>query len=115
MTAVTAAKVLLRSGANVNAAMKGGKTALIEAVGVGCVRLVAILLDAGASFRATVEYGRKREQHTALYLALNKNKGDIVRLLLEAGALLDDDISVVTIEDLATDFEDVQRMIRQGK
>lgn len=43
------------------------------------------------------------------------NRGENVRFLLEAGASFDDDRSVPTIEDLAADFEDAQRMTRQGK
>lgn len=113
VAAVETAEVLLKYGADVNASMTSGKNALIEAVSGGCEEMVKLLLAGGADLNATVRYGSNGDRHTALYLALYINKEKMVRMLLEAGATFDTDVSQPTIQTLASAFEYV-RIIIQG-
>jgi ankyrin repeat protein len=109
--ALATARVLLLHGADVNAAMEGGKDALIEAVSSGCEEMVRLMLDAGARMDGAVTYGGRGDAHTALYLALYTGREEVVRLLVAAGARLDDDRSRPSARELAKCSEDVRRIV----
>jgi hypothetical protein len=72
---------LLDAGANVNAALEGGDTALIRATSKGHLPVVRMLLEAGADPNAEREDG-----FTALGMAVFFGYADIVRALLAGGA-----------------------------
>ena len=68
--------MLLRKGAEVNAARAGGWTALHEAAWWGHKNVAAVLLEAGAHASAPDKYDR-----TPLDLALRKGHSDVAELL----------------------------------
>jgi hypothetical protein len=74
-------KSLLDAGADVNAALEGGDTALIRATSKGHLHVVRMLLAAGADPNAEREDGMG-----ALTLAVFFGYADIVRALLAGGA-----------------------------
>lgn len=75
---------LLKAGANPNAVSRAGYTALVWARDFKCAKR---LLDAGASPNVR-QYAGNVE--TALYMAIQKNDVEMVKLLLEAGAYVND-------------------------
>ena len=72
---------LLAAGADVNAALESGETALLRATSKGRLRVVRMLLEAGADPNAEREDG-----FTALGVAVFLGYADIVRALLAGGA-----------------------------
>jgi ankyrin repeat protein len=78
---VTAVKLLLNKGANIEAKDKLGNTALMMAAFCGKADVVKLLLDKGANIEATDKYG-----NTALISAAALGKADVVELLLDKGA-----------------------------
>ncbi|HUQ87422.1 MAG TPA: ankyrin repeat domain-containing protein [Vicinamibacterales bacterium] len=77
-----AVKVLLRSGADVNAAQGDGMTALHWAASNGDAALTQMLLAAGANIRATTRLGGI----TPLLMASQAGHAQVVATLLAAGA-----------------------------
>ena len=75
------ARLLLRHGANVNAAAAHGYTALHFAAAGGHIELARLFLDRGADVTAAEESGR-----TALHYAAERGHADVARLLLDRGA-----------------------------
>ncbi len=80
-----AVKALLRNGADVNAAQGDGMTALHWAAQRGDTELVAMLLSAGASVRATTRLGG----YTPMHLASQAGHPRVVAALLAAGSPAD--------------------------
>ena len=80
-----AVKALLRNGADVNAAQGDGMTALHWAAQKGDTELVAMLLSAGASVRATTRLGG----YTPMHLASQAGHPRVVATLLAAGSPAD--------------------------
>lgn len=74
-------KLLLDSGAEVNAQDKGGCTALAYAASNGLTKAVELLLDRGAEINMKDNDGR-----TALMMASSRGFTEVVRLLLQKGA-----------------------------
>lgn len=74
-------KLLLEAGADANAALKGGETALMLAARSGNAEAVQALLDRGADPNS-----RERHDQTALMWAAAEGHADVVRALLEGGA-----------------------------
>ena len=74
-------KLLLRAGADPNAANREGRTALMRVYGEGAAEVVRLLTDAGANPNARDEDG-----DTALIAAASWGEAEIVRALIEAGA-----------------------------
>lgn len=81
----SAARDLLRQGADVNVAQGDGMTALHWAAEHGDAALADALLRAGADPRALTRIGR----YTPLHVAAKAGSADVVRLLLAAGADVD--------------------------
>jgi ankyrin repeat protein len=79
---VAAVRLLLRQGADVNAAEGDGMTALHWAAERGNPELTTVLLGAGANPRAETRIGR----HTPLHVAAKAGHAAVVRLLVDAGA-----------------------------
>ncbi len=75
-------EVLLKAGADSNAVLRTGETALMRAAFVGDLGTVDTLLAHGADVNAKEPV---REQ-TALMWALDRNREDVVRRLVEKGA-----------------------------
>jgi len=75
------AKMLIEKGADVNARVKGKRTALMLASENGYLEGAELLLEKGADIDAEDEYGR-----TALMYAAEEGHKDIVELLVEKGA-----------------------------
>src|SRR5574342_1286467 len=75
---VAAVRLLLRQGADVNAAQGDGMTALHWAAQGGDVALLRVLLYAGANREATTRLGG----YTPLHLASQEGADDAVRVLL---------------------------------
>ena len=73
---------LLEEGADVNLAQGDGMTALHWAAETGDVKMVGILLDAGADLEGVTRIG----DYTPLHVASEAGHGEVVRALLEAGA-----------------------------
>jgi ankyrin repeat protein len=73
---------LLKAGADANAALTTGETALMTAARTGSVKVVSSLLDAGADINA-VEH---RSGQTALMWAVAENHPEVARELIEHGA-----------------------------
>jgi ankyrin repeat protein len=80
--AVNVTRLLLESGAEVDAASKDGATPLEEAAIRGIAPIAMLLLDHGAS----VNRVNKDSGATALYVAASFGRDAIVKLLLERGA-----------------------------
>lgn len=74
--------VLLNAGADVNAQDSNGDTALFEAASLGFVAIVTQLLAANAVVDPA-------DTGSTLWIATNNNHGDVVSLLLTAGANVD--------------------------
>lgn len=77
---------LIKEGANVNAQDIGGFTALTAAVREGHLKVAELLLEKGADpeIRGNYYWGE-----TALMMAAQKSRPDLVELLLKRGALVD--------------------------
>jgi len=74
-------KYLLGKGADVNAKLGIGWTALMAAAGRGNAEAVKFLLDKGADVNAKLRSGR-----TALMAAAEQGNAEVVKFLLDAGA-----------------------------
>jgi ankyrin repeat protein len=81
MPAFPVARLLVDSGADVNASDRRGRTPLINAAGSGALDLAALLVSSGAEVDAATTDGQ-----TALMIAAGKGQKEIAALLLEAGA-----------------------------
>ena len=79
---LAAVRLLLRDGADVNAAQGDGMTALHWAAERGSRELAEVLLYAGAR----VDAGTRIGHYTPLHLAARAAHGQVVTLLLDAGA-----------------------------
>ncbi len=77
-------KILIQAGAKINAARKDGCTALMDSSENGKLDCVKILLGMGADWTAAEKYSKFK--WTALHLAVNRDHGDVVRALIDAGA-----------------------------
>ena len=75
-------KRLLKDGADVNAAIGDGTTALHHAAMRGDAEMVGVLLAGGASVRSTTRLGG----YTALHLASQRGHDTVIERLLKAGA-----------------------------
>jgi ankyrin repeat protein len=73
---------LVDAGADPNATVGAGETALMTAARTGNIDAVRLLLDRGAQVNAA----DTESNQTALMLAIRENHPDVVRLLLERGA-----------------------------
>jgi ankyrin repeat protein len=76
---------LLKAGANVNAALPNGQTALMTAARTGGLAAVNALLSAGAS----VEAVHVAKGQTALMWSIAQQHADVTRVLIEHGAKID--------------------------
>lgn len=72
-------KMLIHSGADLNAQNNDGATALIWATILNHKEVVKILIDAGADLNV-------RPSSTALIIAVAKNHREIAKMLIKAGA-----------------------------
>ncbi|KPJ78243.1 MAG: hypothetical protein AMJ54_04525 [Deltaproteobacteria bacterium SG8_13] len=81
MPAFHVARILVDSGADVNAVDHHGLTPLMNTAGSGALDIAALLVTNGARVDAATEDGQ-----TALMIAAGKGHRDITALLLEAGA-----------------------------
>jgi ankyrin repeat protein len=75
-------RTLLRQGADVNAALGDGMTALHWAAQNGDADLARVLVQAGANVHAGTRIGR----YTPLHLAAQRGKADVARVLLDANS-----------------------------
>ncbi len=91
---VAAVRALLAKGGDVNAAQGDGMTALHWAANRGDAALVAVLLRAKASVKATTRIGA----YTPLHIASQGGNASVVKTLLGAGA----DARAVTTEGATT-------------
>jgi ankyrin repeat protein len=82
---IDAVKALLKDGADVNAAMGDGMTALHWAAERGDLELTNVLLYAGANVAAVTRVG----QYTPLHIAARTGNTGIVKGLLAANAVVD--------------------------
>jgi len=73
--------LLLDHGANPNAKISSGHSALMEAARDGNTRIAQLLLDKGADINAKQDDGK-----TALHHAAERGRGSTIRLLLDRGA-----------------------------
>lgn len=80
----SAVKLLLQSGACVNASDRSFNTAIIHAVSEGHTETVKVLIEAGADVNWKNELGM-----CALLYAVSRASPEIVRMLLDAGASAD--------------------------
>src|SRR5262245_50072468 len=80
-----AVRALLKQGADVNAAMPDGMTALHWAAVRGDAELAEMLLYAGASTKAVTRIGA----YTPLHVASREGNANVAKLLLEKGAEVD--------------------------
>src|SRR2546429_107880 len=74
-------QALLATGADPNAALHGGETALMTAARTGRVEAVQALLDAGAKLNA-----KDRKGQTALMWAAADGHAAVIELLIHSGA-----------------------------
>lgn len=74
-------KFLVENGANPNAILNEGKTAMMFACQFGDIETVKLLLEAGAKINITNTFGE-----SPLYIAVARNHIDVVKYLLEQGA-----------------------------
>ena len=79
---VEAVRSLLEEGADVNASQGDGMTALHWAAEHGDVKMVTMLLGAGAD----LEMGTRLSEHTPLHVASTAGHASVIGTLLEAGA-----------------------------
>ena len=77
---IEAVAALISHGADVNAREEDGETPLMRASRWGRAKIVEALLDAGADKELKATSG-PREGKTALDVARDKNKGDVVAVL----------------------------------
>ena len=77
---IEAVAALISHGADVNARDQYGRTPLMRASGYGRAKVVEALLDAGADKQLKATSG-DWEGKTALDLARDENKGDVVAIL----------------------------------
>jgi ankyrin repeat protein len=80
-------KLLLRSGANVDARDSSGETALHKAAEAGDIDLVRLLISKKARLNVKNRIGR-----SALDLACRKNRSKVIEHLLRSGATFEPDI-----------------------
>jgi ankyrin repeat protein len=83
-----AVRLLIEKGADVNVANKYGGTPLQDAVGSGKVDIVRLLLSKGAdpNAAALIKVNGRETKVSALALAKGIGHGEIVNLLIQAGA-----------------------------
>ena len=79
---VAGVRVLLASGADVNAARGDGMTALHWAAETGNAEITQILVNAGAILDVTTRLGA----YTPLHVAGRKGAAEVIRVLVDAGA-----------------------------
>ena len=82
-------KCLIEHGADVNAADKDGRTALLDASERGHFEVVKYLIERGADVNAADEYG-----YTALLDASEKGHFEVVKYLIEGGV----DVNVTSVD-----------------
>lgn len=115
---------LLKSGLDINATENAGWTTLMVAVAQGETKAVEFLLKQDSPKADLEVIGSEDDMDTALTLACKYGHGEIVKLLLEAGALVDHQRTdgafplglLLASEDLpTTECEDiVTRMLKRG-
>jgi len=79
-------KMLIESGADINAKDNEGKTALMHVAERGYVKKAKLLIESGANLDEKDNDNKK----TALFYAVEKNKVEVVKLLIESGANLEE-------------------------
>lgn len=85
---VNLARILLEKGANPDLTKYHGFTPLILSAAFGCTRTVEMLLDHGAQVNLQTDILGETAAWTAVSIAAGSDKPDIVKLLVDAGALL---------------------------
>jgi ankyrin repeat protein len=107
-------KALLGAGADVNAKAKNGKTSVMQAVAAENLDVLRALLEAKADVTARMP---PPEDMDALTIAVGKRRGDIVKLLLDAGAdpevKLDGEVSMLEFATLSEQPE-VAALLRKA-
>jgi len=91
-----AVRTLLKQGADVNAALPDGMTALHWAAVRGDAELAEMLLYAGASTKAVTRIGA----YTPLHVASREGNANVAKLLLEKGAEVDAKTSTSSVTAL---------------
>jgi ankyrin repeat protein len=109
------ARLLIKSGADVNARAENGKTAVIQAVASENLDVLKALLEAKADVRARME---PPEAIDALSLAVGKGRADMVEVLIAAGAdvtvKLDDEVTLLEFAILSESPEVAARLRKAG-
>ena len=82
---VETARVLLDSGASIEAKKEGGFTPLLEAAWVNRIPVAQLLVSRGADINSKTERNNLRN-YTALHIAASKDFEEMVRFLLDQGA-----------------------------
>lgn len=107
-------KALVGAGANVNARAMNGKTAVMQAVAAENVEVLRALLEAKADVTVRMP---PPEDMDALTIAVGKRRGDLVKLLLDAGAdpevKLDGEVSMLEFATLS-EQPDVAALLRKA-
>ena len=101
---VEAAKLFLEKGADVDAKVSNGQTALFEAAANGQLEVVKLLLAKGATVNFTIHDNSQGDDPgcTPLVLAAENGQLDVVKLLVEKGADVNVRCSYNTIHECAT-------------
>ena len=105
---------LIRAGADVNHVDDNGLTALMLAAHLGHVGIAGILLDAGATLNPDPAHGKL----SALLLAAESGRDEVIKLLVERGAQIDyihdDGATALTVASAAGNASTVALLIRLG-